>query len=43
MSSIDVLDLDLDSEPVKLAMDMLKGNDDYCMNYIGAFRDGRLD
>lgn len=38
-----VLDLDLDSEPVKLAMDMLKGNDDYCMNYIGAFRDGRLD
>ena len=38
-----VLDLDLDSEPVKLAIDMLRGNDDYCMNYIQAFRDGRLD
>ena len=36
------LDLDLDSEPVKLAMDMLLGNDDYCMNYITAHRDGRL-
>jgi len=38
-----VLDLDIDSEPVKLAIDMLSGNDDYCMNYIQAFRDGRLD
>jgi cobalamin-dependent methionine synthase I len=38
-----VLDLDIDSESVKLAIDMLSGNDDYCMNYIQAFRDGRLD
>ena len=38
-----VLDLDIDSEPVKLAIDMLQGNDDFCMNFIQAFRDGRLD
>ena len=38
-----VLDLDTGSEPVKLALDMLRGHDDYCMNYIQAFRDGRLD
>jgi len=36
------LDLDLDSERVKIAMDMLTGNDDFCMNYITAHRDGRL-
>ncbi|MCH8223376.1 MAG: dihydropteroate synthase [Chloroflexi bacterium] len=36
------LDLDTDSEPVQLALDMLHGNDDYCMNYITAHRDGRL-
>ncbi|MCH7735309.1 MAG: dihydropteroate synthase, partial [Chloroflexi bacterium] len=36
------LDLDTDSEPVQLALDMLHGNDDYCMNYIAAHRDGRL-
>lgn len=38
-----VLDLDTESEPVKLAIDMLRGNDDFCMNFIQAFRDGRLD
>ena len=38
-----VLDLDTESEPVRLAIDMLRGNDDYCVNYIKAFRDGRLD
>jgi hypothetical protein len=36
------LDLDLESEPVQFAMDMLLGNDDFCMNYITAHRDGRL-
>jgi 5-methyltetrahydrofolate--homocysteine methyltransferase len=37
-----VFDLDTSSEPVKLAGDMLSGNDDFCMNYIQAFRDGKL-
>jgi 5-methyltetrahydrofolate--homocysteine methyltransferase len=37
-----VFDLDTNSEPVKLAVDMLSGNDDFCMNYIQAFRDGKL-
>ena len=37
-----VFDLDSRSEPVKLAIDMLSGNDDFCMNYIQAFRDGKL-
>ncbi|NQW17858.1 MAG: dihydropteroate synthase [Chloroflexi bacterium] len=36
------LDIDLQSERVKLAMDMLMGEDDFCMNYITAHRDGRL-
>ena len=39
----DVLSLDMESERVKLAVDMLEGRDDFCMNYIQAFRDGRLD
>ncbi len=37
-----VFDLDTDSEPVKLAIEMLSGRDDFCMNYIQAFRDGKL-
>ena len=37
-----VFDLDTSSEPVNLAIDMLSGNDDFCMNYIQAHRDGRL-
>ncbi len=37
-----VFDLDTSSEPVNLAIDMLSGNDDFCMNYIQAFRDGKL-
>jgi 5-methyltetrahydrofolate--homocysteine methyltransferase len=36
------LDLDLESERVKLALDMLSGNDEFCMNYITAHREGRL-
>lgn len=36
------LDLDMDSEPVKLAMAALTGQDDFCMNYITAFREGQL-
>ena len=38
----DVFALDLDSERVGLARDMLLGRDDFCMNYIQAWRDGRL-
>ena len=38
----DVLTLDTESEPVRLAIDMLEGRDDFCMSYIQAFRDGRL-
>ena len=37
-----VFELDINSEPVKLARDMLEGRDDYCVNYIQAWRDGRL-
>ena len=38
----DVIDLDTASEPVALARDMLLGNDDFCLNFIQAYRDGRL-
>jgi 5-methyltetrahydrofolate--homocysteine methyltransferase len=37
-----VFDLDTESGPVKLASDMLVGRDEFCVNYIQAFRDGRL-
>lgn len=38
----DVFGLDTESEPVKLATDMLLGRDDFCMSYIQAHREGRL-
>ena len=37
-----VFELDTESEPVRLASDMLLGHDDFCANYIQAFRDGTL-
>ena len=37
------LALDTSSEAVGLAIDMLLGRDDFCMNFIQAFRDGRLN
>ena len=37
-----VFELDTESEPVKLAQEALLGLDDFCMNFIQAFRDGRL-
>ena len=37
-----VSNLDTESEPVKLTLDMLTGNDEFCTNYIMAFRDGKL-
>ena len=36
------MELDTSSEAVGLTIDMLLGRDDFCMNYIQAFRDGRL-
>ena len=36
------LDLDTGSEAVGLAIDMLLGRDDFCMNFIQAYRDGKL-
>lgn len=37
-----VLELDTSSESVGFAMDMLLGRDDFCMNFIQAYRDGKL-
>jgi len=37
------MNIDLESKPIKLAMDLLLGNDEYAMNYIGAYRAGELD
>ena len=37
-----VFSLDTESEPTTLAADMLLGRDDFCVNYIQAFRDGKL-
>ena len=34
--------LDLQSEPVKIAMDMLLGDDEYCVKFLQAFRAGKL-
>jgi len=38
----DVFSLDTDSEPVRLAMEMLLGQDDFCSNYLIAYRAGKL-
>ena len=37
------LELDTESEPVKLAMSMLMGEDEFCVNFLGAYREGKLD
>ena len=37
------LNIDLESKPVELAMELLQGDDDFAMKYITAFRDGDLD
>ncbi len=34
--------LDLDSAPVKVAVDMLLGNDEYCTKFLAAYRAGTL-
>ena len=37
-----ILELESESEPLRLARDVLVGKDDFCSNYIRAWRDGRL-
>ena len=37
-----VMALDMESPQVKFALDLLRGEDDFCMNYIAAFRAGDL-
>ena len=37
-----VLSLSLDGEPERLAADMLLGKDEYCVNYLKAWKEGRL-
>jgi hypothetical protein len=37
------LNIDLEAGPVKFALELLQGNDDFAMNYITAFRAGELD
>ena len=38
-----VFDMDMSSRPVKIARDMLMGQDEFCVNYISAFRSGNLE
>ena len=38
----EVFSLDVESEDVQLAREMLLGQDDYCVNYIKAWRENRL-
>tara|TARA_Y100001934_G_scaffold151548_1_gene181653 strand:+ start:1219 stop:2271 length:1053 start_codon:yes stop_codon:yes gene_type:complete len=37
-----IMALDIDSERVQIARDMLLGHDEFCMNYISSYRDGKL-
>jgi hypothetical protein len=37
-----VFELDTSAEPVKIATAMLMGEDEYCANYLKAFRAGKL-
>jgi 5-methyltetrahydrofolate--homocysteine methyltransferase len=37
-----LMELDTSSEAVGLTLDMLLGRDDFCMNFIQAYRDGKL-
>ena len=37
-----ILGLDTDQEPVRVAQEMLLGRDDFCANYLQAWRAGRL-
>ena len=39
----EIFDLDIESEPIRLARDVLLGRDDFCINYIQAWRAGRFE
>ena len=36
------MSLDMNSERVKIAKNMLLGEDEFCMNFIKSFREGKL-
>ena len=38
----EVYKIDTTSEKMGLAIDMLTGKDEFCVNYLQAYRDGRL-
>ena len=38
----EVHNVDISSEKMSLAIDMLTGKDEFCVNYLQAYRDGRL-
>ncbi len=38
-----ILDLDIESEPIRLAREVLLGEDEFCVNYLQAWRAGRLE
>ena len=38
-----ILDLDIESEPIRLAREVLLGEDEFCVNYLKAWRAGRLE
>lgn len=37
-----IMDLDMESEKVKIAKDLLLGRDEFCMEFISSFREGKL-
>ncbi|MEC8987500.1 MAG: dihydropteroate synthase [Chloroflexota bacterium] len=37
-----IFDLDMESERVQTAINMLTGKDEYCMDFLGKYREGRL-
>ena len=39
----EVFELDMDAEPVQITRKMLEGEDEYCINFLSAYRAGRLD
>jgi len=36
------MNLDMDSEPVAITKRMLLGDDEFCMDFISSFREGKL-
>jgi len=38
-----ILDLDIESNAIRMARDVLLGRDEFCVNYLKAWREGRLE